>query len=90
MKAREVKRVALADKYFAKRAELKAIILRERNRRRSLECGSAADSAARFQPSSIRQRNVAVNRSSARFSPRKFGLSRIMSVVAMRGMKFRV
>ena len=26
MKAREVKRVALADKYFAKRAELKAII----------------------------------------------------------------
>ena len=26
MKAREVKRVALADKFFAKRAELKAII----------------------------------------------------------------
>ena len=48
MKAREVKRVALADKYFAKRAELKAIISdRERDRRRSLERSSqAAVSAA--------------------------------------------
>lgn len=48
MKAREVKRVALADKYFAKRAELKAIISDvNASRRRSLEQRSqAADSAA--------------------------------------------
>ncbi len=48
MKAREVKRVALADKYFAKRAELKAIISDvNATDERSLECCSqAADSAA--------------------------------------------
>lgn len=49
MKAREVKRVALADKYFAKRAELKAIIsdVNASDEDRSLErCSQAADSAA--------------------------------------------
>lgn len=40
MKAREVKRVALADKYFAKRAELKAIISDVNATDESLECGS--------------------------------------------------
>lgn len=47
MKAREVKRVALADKFFAKRAELKAIISDVNATDKSLECRSqAADSAA--------------------------------------------
>ncbi len=48
MKAREVKRVALADKYFAKRAELKAIIsdVNASDEDRWKRCSQAADSAA--------------------------------------------
>lgn len=43
MKAREVKRVALADKFFAKRAELKAIISDVNATDESLECRSPCE-----------------------------------------------
>ena len=78
MKAREVKRVALADKYFAKRAELKAII-------------SDVNAVLKLQTlprdsSPSRQRNRCRQTGRPHGFLRKFGLSRIkVREAAMRG-----
>ncbi len=86
MKAREVKRVALADKFFAKRAELKAIISDvNANRRRSLERCSQAETLPR-DSSPSRQRNRCRQTGRPHGFLRKFGLSRIkVREAAMRG-----
>ena len=81
MKAREVKRVALADKYFAKRAELKAII--------SDVNASDEDRWNAVLPrdsSPSRQRNRCRQTGRPHGFLRKFGLSRIkVREAAMRG-----
>lgn len=85
MKAREVKRVALADKYFAKRAELKAIIsdvnASDEDRWNAvLKLQTLPrDSSPSRQRNRCRQQVV-------RMVLRKFGLSRIkVREAAMRG-----
>ena len=81
MKAREVKRVALADKYFAKRAELKAII--------SDVNASDEDrwnAVLKLQTSPSRQLNRCRQTGRPHGFLRKFGLSRIkVREAAMRG-----
>nr|4V5H_AN Chain AN, 30S RIBOSOMAL PROTEIN S14 [Escherichia coli]4V69_AN Chain AN, 30S ribosomal protein S14 [Escherichia coli] len=82
MKAREVKRVALADKYFAKRAELKAIIS---------DVNARWNAVLKLQTlprdsSPSRQRNRCRQTGRPHGFLRKFGLSRIkVREAAMRG-----
>lgn len=86
MKAREVKRVALADKFFAKRAELKAIIsdVNATDEDRWNAVLKAQTLPRDSSPS--RQRNRCRQTGRPHGFLRKFGLSRIKaSVAAMRG-----
>ena len=77
MKAREVKRVALADKYFAKRAELKAIIS---------DVNASDEDRWTADPSPSPQRNRGRQTGRPHGFLRKFGLSRIkVREAAMRG-----
>ena len=83
MKAREVKRVALADKFFAKRAELKAIIsdVNEDRWNAVLKLQTLPRDSS---PS--RQRNRCRQTGRPHGFLRKFGLSRIkVREAAMRG-----
>ena len=83
MKAREVKRVALADKYFAKRAELKAIIS---DVNASDEDRWNAVLKLQSDSSPSRQRNRCRQTGRPHGFLRKFGLSRIkVREAAMRG-----
>ncbi|MGK2946808.1 MAG: 30S ribosomal protein S14 [Candidatus Malihini olakiniferum] len=86
MKAREVKRVKLADKFFAKRAELKAIILSVKS-----SDEDRWDAVLKLQilprdSSPSRQRNRCRQTGRPHAFLRKFGLSRIkVREAAMRG-----
>lgn len=85
MKAREVKRVALADKYFAKRAELKAIIS-DVNATDEDRWNAVLLQSLPRDSSPSRQRNRCRQTGRPHGYVGKFGLSRIkLREAAMRG-----
>ncbi|MFP5786329.1 30S ribosomal protein S14 [Salmonella sp. 741265084_PSA] len=86
MKAREVKRVALADKYFAKRAELKAIISDVNATDEDRWNAVLKLQTLPRDSSPSRQRNRCRQTGRPHAFLRKFGLSRIkVREAAMRG-----
>ncbi|EAP0946687.1 TPA: 30S ribosomal protein S14 [Salmonella enterica subsp. enterica serovar Typhimurium] len=86
MKAREVKRVALADKYFAKRAELKAIISDVNATDEDRWNAVLKLQTLPRDSSPSRQRNRCRQTGRPHAFLRKFGLSRIkIREAAMRG-----
>ncbi|MFB6422223.1 MAG: 30S ribosomal protein S14 [Candidatus Malihini olakiniferum] len=86
MKAREVKRVKLADKFFAKRAELKGVILSVNSSDKDRWDAVLKLQTLPRDSSPCRQRNRCRQTGRPHAFLRKFGLSRIkVREAAMRG-----